>query len=156
MKNACTRLLIVFLGLVSVVTLINVIILYRYPSFVPFSSFIVRRLMFLAFIEKAYWLILLSVLICALVFLTAVSVHRRHILLPILSLIFLVYEFITAFSLLIDGMHYPYWCEYAIVIATAGILILLLCVYCLDYFRKRCEQKNKACRKCQSAAGPSL
>lgn len=140
MRNINIRLLISSLGLVSIITLFNVIIIYWFPVTIPFSSLVAIRLMFLAFIEKAYWLILISLLICVLLFLTAVSVHRRHILLPILSLMYLVYDFIIVLSMLIDGLQDGYWRMYIIQTVVAITLIVLLCVYCWTCLRKKWNQ----------------
>lgn len=104
MKNVNLRLLISSLSLVSIITFFNSIIIYWAPVIIPFSSFSAVRLVFLAFIERYYWFIVLSLLICILLFLTAVSVYRRQILLPAFSLIYLIYDFITVVSLLIDGL----------------------------------------------------
>lgn len=125
------------LGLVSIITLFNVIIGYWFPVIIPFSSFVAIRLMFLAYIEKAYWLILLSLLICVLLFLTAVSVHRRHILLPILSLVYLVFDFIIVLSVAMDSLQYGYWKTYIVQAVVPVTLIVLLCVYCWTYLRKK-------------------
>lgn len=143
MRNAIIRLLIGSLALVSIITLFNVIIVYWFPVIIPFSSFVVIRLMFLAFIEKTYWFILLSLLICALLFLTALSVHRRHILLPILSLMYLIYDFVTVLSLLIGRIDdYGYWKTYIVPIIVPIILIVLLCIYLWLCLRKKCKQNE--------------
>lgn len=137
MKNANIRLLIGSLSLVSIITLFNGIIIYWAPVIIPFSSFAAVRLVFLAFIEKYNWLILLSLLICILLFLTAVSAYRRHILLPILTLMYLIYDLIIVLSLLIDGLDDGYWRIYIIQAVVTATIIVLLCTYCWTYFRKK-------------------
>lgn len=136
MKSANIRLLIGCLSLVSIITLFNSIIIYWSPVIIPFSSFTAVRLVFLAFIEKIYWLILLSLLICVLLLLTTVSVCRRHVLLPILSLMYLIYDLIIVLSLLIDGLGDGYWRMYIIQTVVKATIIVLLCIYCWAYFRK--------------------
>lgn len=138
MKNANMRLLMGAIGLVSIITLFNVIIVYWFPVIIPFSSFVAIRLMFLAFIEKTYWFILLSLLICVLLFLTALSVHRRHIILPILSLMYLIYDLVTVLSLLIGSIDdYGYWKTYIVHIIVPIVLIVLLCIYLWICLRKK-------------------
>lgn len=137
MKNVNIRLLIGSLSLVSIITLFNSIIIYWAPVIIPFSSFTAVRLVFLAFIEKYNWLIFLSLLICILLFLTAVSVYRRHILLPILTLMYLIYDLIIVLSLLIDGLGDGYWRMYIIQAVVTATIIVLLCTYCWTYFPKK-------------------
>lgn len=137
MKNVNIRLLMGLLSLVSIITLFNSIIIYWVPVIIPFSSFAAVRLVFLAFIEKYNWLIFLSLLICILLFLTAVSVYRRHILLPILTLMYLIYDLIIVLSLLIDGIGDGYWRMYIIQAVVTATIIVLLCTYCWTYFRKK-------------------
>ena len=137
MKNVNIRLLISFLSLISVITLFNNIIIYWAPVIIPFSSFAAVRLVFLAFVEKYYWLILLSLLICVLLFLTAVSVCRGHILLPIFSLMYLIYDLVIVVSLLIEGLGDGYWKMYIIQTVVTAIIIVLLCIYCWTYFQKK-------------------
>ena len=137
MKNVNISLLIGFLGLVSITTLFNSIIIYWIPIIIPISSLTAVRLVFLAFIEKYYWLLLFCFLICLLLFLTAVSVYRRHILLPILSLIYLIYDLVRVFVLLVNGLSDGYWKTYIVQTLILIVIIVLLCVYCLNYLRER-------------------
>lgn len=135
MKNINIRLLIGFLGLVSITTLFNSIIIYWIPIIIPISSLTAIRLVFLSFIGKNYWLLLFSFLICLLLFLTAVSIYRRHILLPTLSLIYLIYDLVRVFVLLINGLGDGYWKTYIIQTLISIVLIVSLCVYCLHYLQ---------------------
>lgn len=130
MRTANIRLLSNSLGVVSIITLFNILLIYWFPVIIPFSSFSAVRLMFFVFIKKAYWLILLSLLICVLLFLTAVSVHRQQVLLPMLSLVYVVYDFVIVSSLLIDGLSDGYWKTYVIHAIVAITFIVLLCIYC--------------------------
>ncbi len=136
MKNANIRLLISFFSVLSIITLFNGIIVYWIPIIIPFGSFTAVRLVFLAFIKKYYWLLLLSLSICVLLFLTTISIYRRHILLPILSFLYLIYDFIILLSLLIDGLGDGYWRMYIIQTALTAIIIILLCVYFSNFLRK--------------------
>ena len=136
MRSVNDRLLIGFLGSVSITTLFNSIIIYWIPIIIPLSSFTAIRLVFFAFIEKYYSLLIFVFCICILLFLTAVSVYKRHFLLPILSLIYLIYDFVIVFSLLIDGLGDSYWKPYIIQTLILIALIVLLCIYCWNGLRK--------------------
>ena len=81
------KILFVLLLTVSIVTFINVLVMYWLPIRIPISSFSAVRLTAVAFIEKRYYLILFSILICVLLLLSALSVRRQYVVLPSLSLI---------------------------------------------------------------------
>ena len=137
MRNISTKLLIGILGFVSIITLFNVAILYWVPIIIPISSLTAVRLVFMAFIQKNYWLLLFSFLICLMLLLSVVSVYRRHILLPALSLIYLMYDLVTTFVLFVDGLGDDYWKPYIILVLILIALIVLLCVYFLNCMRDK-------------------
>ena len=108
MRKYSTKYLTILLTIVSTVSLINVFVMYWFPINIPLSSFSAVRLTFVAFIEKRYYLILVSTLICVLLFLSTLSVRRQHIVLPSLSLLYLIYDFIIVMSLFVDGIDDGY------------------------------------------------
>ena len=140
MKNI--KLLIFSLGLISITTIFNAIIVYWIPITIPISSLTAVRLVFLAFIKKKYWLLLFSFLICLLLFLTTLSVYKRHILLPALSIVYLMFDLFEVSLLLVNGLCDGYWKTYIIQTLTLITLITLLCVYCLNYFKGRNGETN--------------
>lgn len=127
--------LTVLLTIVSVVTFVNMLAMYWVPINIPLSSFSAVRTMFVAFVEKRYYLILICVLICVLLFLSSISVRRQHSLLPVLSLLYLIYDFIIVLSLFIDGIGDGYWRTYIIQIIVSITLIVLLSIYCWNCLR---------------------
>ena len=133
MRN--NRLLIGLLFVVSIVSLFNLIIAYWFPVRIPLSSLSVVKLMFFALLEKAYWLIPLSILLCAMLFLTGIAVCKRQILLPSLSLVYLIYDLISVLSLLITGIADGYWRPHIIPTFVLIILVFLLSIYCYTYIR---------------------
>ena len=135
MRKHSTKSLNILLTIVSTVSLINVFVMYWFPINIPLSSFSAVRLTFIAFIEKRYYLILVSALICVLLFLSTLSVRRQHIILPGLSLLYLIYDFIVVMSLFVDGLDDGYWKTYIIRTIISIPLIVLLCVYCLNYLQ---------------------
>lgn len=137
MLKYCTKYLTLLLVIVSIASLLNLLIMYWLPILIPISSFSVVRITVFAFIEKRYYLILISMLICVVLFLSARSVQRQHIVLPSLSLLYLIYDFIIVLSLFIDGFYDGYWKTYIIQIITLILLLVLLLVYCLSYFQYR-------------------
>ena len=142
MLKYSTKCLTVLLTIVSVVSLINVFVMYWLPINIPLNSFSAVRLAVVALIEKRYYLILVSSLICVLLFLTTISVRRQHILLPALSLLYLIYDFIIVLLLLIDGLRDGYWRMYIIQTVVAVTLIVLLCIYCWTFLQKNTSRRN--------------
>ena len=135
MLKHSTKCLTVLLTIVSVASLINVFVMYWLPINIPLNSFSAVRLTAVALIEKRYYLILVSLLICVLLFLTTISIRKQHSLFPVLSLLYLIYDFVIVLSLLIDGLGDGYWRMYIIQTVVAVTLIVLLCIYCWNGLR---------------------
>lgn len=135
MLKYSTKCLTVLLAIVSTISLINVFVMYWLPILIPISSFSAVRLSVVAFIEKRYCLILFSILICILLLLSALSVRRQHVVLPSLSLLYLIYDFIVVMSLFVDGLDDGYWKTYIIQILILIALIVMLCAYFLNFLR---------------------
>ena len=142
MIRRCQKLLIILLAIVAAVTFANVIIMYWFPNIIPLSSFSAVRLTVLALIEKQYYLILVSLLIGALLLFTAISIYKQRIILPILSLLYLVYDFIVVMTLFIKGLSDNYWAKYIIPAIVSLSLIVLLCIYCLNCKRNKCSSNH--------------
>lgn len=97
------KLLLLLLKTVAIVTFLNILVLYWIPIYIPISSFLAIRLEFVAFVERKYYLILISVLGCGLQFLGAVSISKRKFFLTILSYIYILLDFLILLSTLIDS-----------------------------------------------------
>ena len=123
------KTLTILLVIYSIVTFVNIVVFYWLPIDLLICSFSALRVMFIAFVERKYYLILISILICAVLFLSAISIRRKHILLPILTLLYIVGDFIVILSLLIDGVRDGYWKAYIIQATSSTVLIVLLCAY---------------------------
>jgi len=131
-----SKLLPTMLIIVSAVSVINIITMYWLPFMLPIGFFSAIRLTVVALIEKQYYLILVSLLICTLLLSSAFSIHRQHILLPVLSLVYLVYDFIVVLSLLMNGLVDGYWKTYVIYSIVLIVLIILLFIYLKGVFLK--------------------
>ena len=139
------KILFVLLLTVSIVTFINVLVMYWLPIRIPISSFSAVRLTAVAFIEKRYYLILFSILICVLLLLSALSVRRQYVVLPSLSLLYMIYDFIVVMSLFVNGLDDGYWKTYIIQMTVSIALIVLLCIYCFTCLRSRYKRYQSAC-----------
>ena len=131
----CIKCLQTLLKIVSITTFFNVIVIYWVPINVPISSFSAIRVMFVALIEKKYYLIAVSALICLLLFLSAVSIRKKCVILPALSLAYLIYDSIVVLLLLIDGFNDGYWKVYIIQAIVTAALVVLLCIYWWNFLR---------------------
>jgi len=129
------KCLTVLLMIVSVISFINVLIMYWVPIVIPLGSFSAVRLTVLAFIEKQYYLIPVSLLLCTMLFLTTISIRKKHSILPVLSLFYLIYDSITVLLLFIDGLDDGYWGIYSIQVIVSIALTVLLGDYCWKYLR---------------------
>jgi hypothetical protein len=134
MKNH-PKYLSILLTIVSAVTFVNVLVMYWFPVIIPLSSFSAVRTTVVAFIEKRYALIAVSLLICGLLFLSAISVRRQHCFLPVLSLIYLSCDFLFVLSLLAGGISDGYWKMYLMQTMIPAVLIGLLGMYCWTNLR---------------------
>lgn len=135
--------LTVLLMIVSVVSTINVIVVMcGVPIFLPLSCFSAIQVLVFAFMAKQYYLIPVSIAICVLLFLTTISAYRRHIVLPVLSCIYLICDFIILLILFIYGLSDGYWTTYFIPIIITSALIVLLCHYCWCWLRIRVRKKD--------------
>ena len=136
MNKIVTLLLTISLGLFSVITLITSI-LWFLPIDLPFGMYSVLNLVYYFLLKRIYWLLFLGFLICVLFFLAAVSIRKRRILLPMLSLMYLVFEFIVMLCLMLGRLKYGYWMRYIKNIVPIMVTIVLLCIYCWSYWREK-------------------
>lgn len=127
--------LTILLTLVSGVSLINVLVLYWLPINIPLSSFSIVRLAVVAFIEKRHYLILVSLLICTLQFLSIIFIRREQCILPILALLYQLYDFVAVLILFVSGFSDGYWSSYIIQLIISFSLLVLLSSYCWNCIR---------------------
>ena len=135
MRNNKQRCLIILLTIVSTVSFVNVLVMYWLPCFLPLSVISILRTAIIALVERRYDLIVISFLACVLLFLSTISVRRQHVVLPILSVLYLTYDFVFVLWLLIDTITNNdftayYITSYSIKAFVSFILIVLLGSYC--------------------------
>ena len=137
MLKCSTKYLTVLLEVISIISLINVVVMYWIPINIPLSSFLAVRFTFVALIEKRYYFVLVSLLICVSLLLTTISIRKQRIVLPILSLLYLICDFVIVFSLLVDGLGDGYWRTYILRTIVLITSIVLLCIYCWNCLKTR-------------------
>lgn len=131
-------LLSTILVLLGVLTFINIAIMYWVPIVLPLSSFTAVRLVVVAFIEKTYWLVLVSVLICLLIFAVAFSIKRAYIVFPLLLSGYLLWDLTTLIPLLIEGIRVRYYIgRYSLYIFIDSFLLLYLFIYSWTSLKER-------------------
>ena len=131
MLRCYKKLLAILLTTVAIATSINILLMYWIPTNIPLSSFSAVRMSFIAFIEKRYYLIIVGLLVGLLLLLTTFAIRKQQVFLPVLSLIYLIYDFIKVLALLINGFYDGYWIMYIVQTIVTAVLIVLLFTYCL-------------------------
>ena len=131
MLRCYNKLLAILWTTVAIATSINIQLMYWIPTNIPLSSFSAVRMSFIAFIEKRYYLIIVGLLVGLLLLLTTFAIRKQQVFLPVLSLIYLIYDFIKVLALLINGFYDGYWIMYIVQTIVTAVLIVLLCTYCL-------------------------
>lgn len=141
-----SKSLVALLTVVSLTTFVNVLVMYWIPIDMQLTSFFVIRNTFVAFMEKQYYLLSLSFLICAMLFLSIFSVRKKHLVLPTLSLLYLTFDAIFVLWLMFNNLKYNYWKVYVVHAIVLITLVVLLCMYikttCKFSFRKRWNPNN--------------
>ena len=122
--------LILLLKIISIASFSNILLIYWLPISLPFSSFSVVRLAVTAMIEKRYYLVLGSILVCILLFFATLSIRKQKLLLPALSLIYMAYDFCIVLSLLVEGFSDSYWRMYILRTIFSTVVMALLFYYC--------------------------
>ena len=143
MTKYTTKLLICIIATISIVSFSNLLIIYWLPIKLPLSSFSCIRLMVFAIIEKQYYLIFVSFIICVIFMLTALSIYKKSILFPVILFLYLLYDFIIVMLLLINNLKYGYWVNYISHTIVLLISIILLCVYFVDCAKDRFNKNTK-------------
>ena len=131
------KILIIILAFFSLTSLINILMMYWLPLIMPTGSFLALRLAFISFVEKQYHLLILSVLISVLLFLTTFSIKRDRVLFPVLSLLYILCDFAIVFLLFVEGLGDGYWTTYIMQLVFLVTLIVLLCKYCCQHLFSR-------------------
>ena len=118
------------LMVISIVSSINMAILYWLPIQIPTSMHLTTSLLYASFALKAYYLIPFSFLICMLLFFGAWSFYRERIALPIISICFLLCDLAflvcSFFSALIYDEHFIWVQALQIIISVFAITVMLL------------------------------
>lgn len=118
------------LKIVSVVSFANVVVVWWLPYVLPLSSFTIVQSARLAFITGNHGAAAISLLLCVLLYWTTVSVRKQHILWPLLSFLYLLYDCVHLFRLLSDGRSNGYWLGYGIEMVLSVALLVPLGKYC--------------------------
>lgn len=143
--NTFKKILFYWILLISVVSLINVVVLYWFPVNIPFSSYLATSLMSTAYFLKAYYLIPVALLICAFIACSAFSFLKKKV---ILSVVLLVYFLIDSFFL--GYRFFSAWFNDELFITMQGIQILInlitfifICIYIFLKLKHDRQVKNE-------------
>lgn len=124
--------------IIAVITIIGTIIMYWFPIPTPFSSYTATRAAFIAFLDRKYYLILISILICGLILYTAKSIKNNKIIPAILLLIYYIYE------LFFSSMEYFSQLFFNIPIFLDIYIIISLIIYLILSIKKKIQNKEQS------------
>lgn len=105
MLNITKKTLFWSLIAISSITFTNLAILYWIPIDFPLTSYTALRTLFIAFVEKTYYLVPISFLICIFMFYTAFSFHKQQVILPAFLCTFLLYDSIALMCNFINSLY---------------------------------------------------
>ena len=115
---------------VAVVSFVNLFVLHIYPVFLPFSSFSIIRNLFIGFTTDSDYRMVISMLLCALLFWTPAAISKQKILLPLLSFLYLIFDILILFMILVNGQNKGYWLLYILEMLLSAALLVPLGKYC--------------------------
>lgn len=142
LKDWYILLLELLLLVVSVATLINVVTVYWRVDIYPVSSFMAVWYTISAFMEQSYYLLINSLVICALLLGTVFAIYKRTILLPLMTLVYLIYDFYVLITWFIDGLETGAWSLFVPLMCISFALIVLMVVYCYICWRRKHPRKK--------------
>ncbi len=115
---------------VSIVSFVNLFVLHLFPVFLPFSSFSIIRNLFIGFAADSDYQMVISMLLCALLFWTPAAISKQKLFLPLLSFLYLIFDVLTLFLILVNGQNNGYWLLYILEMALSIVLLVPLGKYC--------------------------
>ena len=141
-KDWNVKLLQLLLLIVSIASLINVIIVYWRVDIFSVASFLSVWYTISAFMEQSYYLIINSLVICALMFMTIFSLHRKKLFLPLMTLVYFIYNFYVVITWFVDGLDTGAWKIFVPHMIITFVIIVLLGVYCGIRLHKKYGRKK--------------
>jgi len=139
MLNVLRKFLYYWLLIISLISLINIIVLYWFPIHIPLSSYVATSLMSIVYFFKAYYLVPIALLICVFVFCGAFSFRKKRIVLPVMLLVyFLIDSFFPAYS------FFNAWFNDEYFIAMQAIKIIINLVTIVVIFIYIFKRKNQS------------
>ena len=123
----------VLLIIISIVTLLNILAIDWITMILPISSFSAMQLLVISVFEGHLILVPVTFLIVVLLLLSAISIRRNKIILPLLALLYHIYDLVAIGNTAL--IRWNYGVEYFFVsfffhILTSSTVLALLFVYC--------------------------
>ena len=147
MMKFVTKFLNISLIIIPVVSIINLITYGWTLISIYMGSYVAWWLAFGGLLTNHY-LILISILIYTLLFLTAFSVRKRHVVLPILSCLYFAFDFVMV---AISMLELPHLEEDVPTIIISITMVVFLCIYCYKCIREKIH-KRKQLKALQNSA----
>ena len=126
----------------AVVSFVNLFVLHIYPVFLPFSSFSIIRNLFIGFATDSDYRMVISMLLCALLFWTPAAISKQKIFLPLLSFLYLIFDILILFTILANGKNNGYWLLYILEMLLSAALLVPLGKYCWNRVGNKPDKKD--------------
>lgn len=130
--------------IISLISFINMALLYWFPIQIPLSSYSAISLMATSYFFKVYYLIPICFAICVLMFFTALSFLKKQVILPVIlfvyllcDLFFLAYSFFNAW---VNDEHFIV--VQAIQTIISITIIIFMCVYFILLWKEKSTKKT--------------
>ena len=140
MMKFVTKFLNISLIIIPVVSIINLITYGWTLISIYMGAYVAWWLAFGGLLTNHY-LILISILIYTLLFLTAFSVRKRHVVLPILSCLYFAFDFVMVARSMLE---LPYLEEDVPSIIISITMVVFLCIYCYKCIREKIHNRKKS------------
>ena len=121
----------------AVVSFVNLFVLHLFPVFLPFSSFL-----FIGFTTDSDYRMVISMLLCALLFWTPAAISKQKILLPLLSFLYLIFDILILFMILANGRNNGYLLLCILEMLLSAALLVPLGKYCWNRVGNKPDKKD--------------
>lgn len=97
------RITVFLLMFYATITLVNSVLFYWFPCMLPMSNFSVLKIMFIAYANRKYALILIPFAIDSIFFLSALHLKKEKKLFPIVTVVILIIDLISILYIALQG-----------------------------------------------------
>lgn len=120
------KILSTTLLILAIIQVINGFLMYFAILIIPPSSFLAMRTLFVSFVERNISYFIIAIVLTLLMLVSAICVRKNRLLLPILSMIYLTVDFVSASILFADDMVQGFRNNLTILCMVSDLVIIVL------------------------------